>query len=103
MMKARLPATRILILCNSAFWVIFSIYFASQSYAYKPHQLVFEEWPPPYVVMHRAFPFDQYMAPFMRLTRAVQWPSFRAAEPFNGYFSRRGIVVEHMYGACTVG
>ena len=39
----------------------------------------------------------------MRAARFVQWPSFHGAIPLNWYFSRRGIVVDHLYCGISVG
>lgn len=101
--KANCSTVRLLILCNAAFWMIFAVYFAANSYAYTPHTKAFEEVSPPYIICSRAFPFDQYASPFMRVSRLLQSPSFYAAGPINSYASSRGIVVDQMYGSISVG
>ena len=93
----------LLILANGLFWLAFAINFVVVSRAYKPHPPLFEEPSPPYIFWSRAFPFEQYMSPFMRATRFLQRPSFYAASPLNFCFSRRGIVVDHTYWGVSVG
>ncbi len=97
----RLP--RLFVVANAVFWIVFGTNFALKSYTYKPHTKIFEEQSPPYILWSRAFPFDQYTSPMMRATRYLQWPSFYAATPINLYFSRRDIVVDHLYWGVSVG
>jgi hypothetical protein len=97
------PFSRLFLLANGVFWLVFAISFAERSYVYKPHVKIFEEASPPYILWSRAFPFEQYMSPLMRATRIIQWPSFYAAIPFNLYFSQRGVVVDHLYAGVSVG
>ncbi|HKW64531.1 MAG TPA: hypothetical protein VJN89_18405 [Candidatus Acidoferrum sp.] len=94
---------RLFIVVNGLFWLLFAIYFVAKSYAYRPHIKVFEEESPPYIFWGRALPVEQYMSPLMRVTRAVQAPSFHAASPFFSYFDKRGIVVDHLYLGISVG
>jgi hypothetical protein len=94
---------RLLVLANGVFWIVFGINFVANSYAYRPHPPAFEEILPSYVFASRAFPVGLYMSPLMRITRAVQWPSFRAASPFFLPFNRRIISVNQVYWGISVG
>jgi hypothetical protein len=93
---------RLLVLANGVFWIVFAINFAVKSHVYRPHPLVFEEVTPPYIILWRGFPFRQYMSPLMRITRAVQWPSFRAAMPFYLPFTRSGVTADRVYCGTSI-
>jgi|SRR5579863_5670718 len=95
--------SRLFLIGNAIFWIVFGTNFALKSYAYKQHTKIFEEESSPYILWSRAFPFDEYMSPLMRATRLVQWPSFYAATPLNLYFSHRGIVADQLYWGISVG
>jgi hypothetical protein len=92
-----------LILANGVFWLVFIVYFWWKGYLYNPHVKLFEEPAPPYIIWGRAFPFDQYMSPFMKASRILQWPSFYAASPLNFLASSRGIVGDTQYWGTSVG
>lgn len=94
--------TRLLVLANGILWLVFATNFVLKSYPYTPHAKTFEEQSPPYVFWGRAFPFEQYMSPLMRLTRFVAWPSFFAATPYFRYFDSRGINGDQLYGGISV-
>jgi len=99
----RLRFTTLLIGANAVFWLLFAINFAARSYTYHPHAKVFEEPSPPYIVFNRAFPFDKYMTPFMRTSRFLQWPSFKAvAKPYFWYFNNHNIDGDALYGGISV-
>jgi hypothetical protein len=104
-MKLIAPArfTRLFLFSNGLFWLIFGVFFILKSQPYEPHVKLFEEESPPYIFWSHAFPFREYMNPFMRFTRFLQWPSFYGASPLNFYFSRRGTVVDHLYGGVSIG
>lgn len=68
--------TALLVLVNALFWLIFAVWFVSESYPYEPHTKLFEEASSPYMICSRAFPFRRYLTPLMRTTRLLQWPSF---------------------------
>src|SRR5690348_14072901 len=89
--------TRLLEGSNGIFWLTFSVYFVLQAQSYRPHVKSFEEVTPPYIFWSHAFPVRAFMNPFMRFTRFVQWPSFFGAIPLNLYFSRHGILDDHLY------
>lgn len=97
------PFARLFLLGNGVFWLVFAVNFVVRSYHYEQHVRVFEEESPPYILCSRAFPFEQYMSPLMRVTRLLQWPSFYAATPVNLYFSHRGIVVDQLYWGVSAG
>jgi|SRR5579864_1307604 len=92
-----------LISANAVYWLAFLANFLLKGYLYNPHVKLFEEPAPPYIIWGRAFPFDQYMSPFMRASRILQWPSFYAASPLNVLASSRGIVVDKQYWGTSVG
>ena len=94
---------KLLPVANGVFWVVFAVYFQAKSFQWRPHAKLFEEVSPPYVFWGHAFPFAQYMSHFMRFTRLLQWPSFRAATPFNLYLSHRGIVVDDLFWGVSAG
>jgi hypothetical protein len=103
------PASRrfakLLMLANVMFWLIFAGGFAFKSYPYKPHQPFFEERSPELIYFGRALSYleNERLTPFMRVTFTVQKPSFYAASPLNFYFSRKGIVVDQLYGGISAG
>jgi hypothetical protein len=105
-MKATLlgshPLARLLLLANVVFWIAFATNFLVNSRSYKPHPPIFEEESPLYSYYGRALPAQQYMTPFMRTTRFLQWPSFLAAKPFFWYFDSHGIDGERVYGGISV-
>lgn len=76
---------KVLLLANAAFWLIFTVYFLANSRPYKPHRFGWEEPAPVFVFFGRAYPAERYMTPFMRVTRAVQWPSYYATYKLNGW------------------
>lgn len=97
------PFTKVLVLANAVFWFVFIVYFAARSYAYQPHQLMFEEVVPSYIFWGRAFPVEKYMSPFLRATRLIQAPSFYAGRPLFWYFDNRGVFVNDLYAGVSVG
>ena len=97
------PLAKLLVLANAVFWLAFAVYFIANSYPYQPHQKLFEEESPPYVFLGRAFPFDEYVSPFMRTTRFIEAPSFSAATPVFWYFDSRHIDADHLYAGVDVG
>jgi hypothetical protein len=94
--------TKLLILANGVFWLVFVINFLANSRAYKPHPITFEERSPLFVYYGRALPAEQYMSPLMRTTRTLQWPSLFSARPYFWYFDRHGIYGEQLYGGISV-
>jgi hypothetical protein len=95
-------AARILLLANGLYWVMFGIEFAVHSVSWVPHALVFEETQPLYCYFGRGLPIEQWMAPYMRLTRLLQWPSFVVTKPFYWYFDSRHILGERIYGGISI-
>lgn len=99
----RLRSTKLLMLANGVFWLVFASNFAAKSYAYHPHVKAFEEPSPPYIIFHRAFPFDKYMTPIMQTSRILQWPSFKTiAKPYFWYFNKNGIDGDTLYRGTSV-
>jgi hypothetical protein len=94
--------TRFLLIANGLFWLGFGIEFVTHSTAYVPHVPLFEETAPLYCYFGRGLPIEQWMAPFMRVARLVQWPSFFLARPFFWYFNAHDIVGERIYWGISV-
>jgi hypothetical protein len=90
------------VLANGILWLVFAANFALKSYPYTPHTKTFEEQSPPYVFWGRAFPFERYMSPLMRLTRFLEWPSFFSARPYFACFDSRVINGDQVYGGVSV-
>ena len=94
--------TRVFLVANAVFWLVFAVYFVDKSQAYQPHPLKFEEVTPLYIFWGRGLPFDHYMSPFMRAARFIEAPSFYAARPFFWYFNTRNITADHLFASVSV-
>jgi hypothetical protein len=101
----RLSLSKILLLANCIFWLVFSFLFIIKSQPYKQHIKQFEERGPELIFFGRALSYleNEQPTPILRVTQLVQWPSFYAARPFFWYFNRHGIVVDHLYGEISLG
>lgn len=101
--------SRLLILANIVFWLVFAALFVAGTYPYMPHRLVFEEATPSYIFFGRALrEIDSGTGvslppPLIKLTYAIQKPSVLAAKPFYWPFDSRGITVDRQYWRISVG
>ena len=99
----------VMTVANSFFWVVFVVLFLLQSYPYKPHKLSFEEATPSYIFFGRALreiasgTGESLPPPLMKVTSAIQRPSFVAAKPYYWYFNSHEITVDHLYWHVSVG
>ena len=55
-----------------------------------------------YIYYGRALPAEQYLTPFLRSVRFLEWPSFFAARPYFRYFDSHGIYGEQLYSGVSV-
>ena len=100
---------RVMMTANSFFWLVFGVLFLLQSYPYQPHELYFEEATPNYIFFGRALrEIDSgtgvSLPPrLMRVTSAIQKPSFVAARPYYWYFNNHEITVDRLYWHISVG
>jgi len=106
---SRPTIARVMTVANSFFWLVFAVLFLLQSNPYKPHKLSFEEATPSYIFFGRALrevdsgTGGSLPPPLMKVTSAIQKPSFVAAEPYYWYFNRHEITVDRLYWHVSVG
>ncbi len=102
---AGLRVATFLVIADAAFWLIFGLYFLAESHPNLPHAPTFEERPPDLIFFGRAMSYldHEKLRPFVKVAWTLQGVSFRAGEPFNRWFSRRDILVDHTYAGISVG
>jgi hypothetical protein len=97
-------ASKLLILANAGFWLIFCVVFVVESEPYQPHRLHFEEVIPTFIYFGRALPMQaEGTGLLLRTARILQYPSFLVAKPYFWYFNRRGFVTGDSFAKVSLG
>ena len=106
---SHLSFSKLLILANALFWILFAIFFVATTYPHRPHRQKFEEVVPEYIFFGRALPqldtgTGVGLPPsLINFAFAIQRPSVLAARPFYQPFNSRGITVDRVYAGISVG